>query len=45
MATNSDVYSVHLLHKRKDLLEPTAELINDEWPRSLTARWGYWYII
>ena len=30
--------AVHLLHNREDLLEPVAQLINEEWPRSLTAR-------
>ena len=38
MTGSSGDYSVHLLHNREDLLERTAHLINDEWPRSLSAR-------
>ena len=31
-------YELQFLHMRRDLLTETAELINREWPRSLSAR-------
>ena len=31
---------IHTLKSRPDLLEGTAKLINEEWPRSMTARYN-----